>query len=80
MQFGDVQLKVVIAGHRITNLVELQMPFDRPRSQYISQVAGPWLKQQVIKAQSANIDGISGATFTSEAYAQSVQSALDKAR
>jgi len=78
--FGDNQVKVVIVGGRITDAIAVQLPFDRPRSAYISQVAGPWLHDEVLKAQSAQIDVVSGATYTSEAYAQSVQSALDQAR
>lgn len=80
MRFGDVQVKVIVSGHHITDIQELQMPFDRPRSQYISQQAGPYLREEVLQAQSTAIDTISGATYTSDAYAQSVQSALDRAR
>ena len=78
--FGDNQVRVVIKGGRITDVVAVQLPFDRPRSAYISQVAGPMLHDEVLQAQSAQIDTISGATYTSIAYAQSVQSALDQAR
>ena len=49
-----------------------------PRSVHIDDEAIPQLRQQVLAAQSASIDGVSGATFTSQAYAQSVQSALDQ--
>ncbi len=52
---------------------------DRPRSQEISQYAGPQLHDEVLQAQNAQIDVLSGATYTSEAYAQSVQAALDQA-
>ena len=54
-------------------------PFDRERSQYISQQAEPYLRQEALQAQSAQIDLVSGATYTSYSYAQSLQSALDKA-
>jgi uncharacterized protein with FMN-binding domain len=78
--YGDNQVKVIITGGRIVDIQALQLPFDRQRSAYISQVAGPLLHDEAIKAQSAQIDTISGATFTSDAYAQSLQSALDRAR
>jgi uncharacterized protein with FMN-binding domain len=80
MRFGDVQVQVVVAGGRITDVVAVQMPSDRARSAYISQVAGPVLHDEVLQAQSAQIDTLSGATYTSDAYAQSVQAALDHAR
>jgi len=70
---------VIISDGRIVDVQALQLPFDRQRSAYISQVAGPLLHDEALKAQSAQIDTISGATFTSDAYAQSLQSALDHA-
>ena len=78
-QYGDVQVAVVFQGTRIVDVKPLQLPFDRPRSQDISDQAAPLLHDEVIQAQSANIDTLGGATFTSEAYAESLQSALDKA-
>jgi uncharacterized protein with FMN-binding domain len=78
--YGDVQVKVVISGGRIADVVPLKYPTDRPQSAYISSVAVPLLHDEVLKAQSAQIDVISGATFTSDSYAQSVQSALVQAR
>jgi uncharacterized protein with FMN-binding domain len=79
-QFGDVQVAVVFEGTRIVDVKPLQLPFDRPHSQAISNVAAPLLHDEVVQAQSAQIDTISDATYTSEAYAESVQSALDRAR
>jgi uncharacterized protein with FMN-binding domain len=78
-QFGDVQVKVTISGGKITDVQALQLPFDRPRSQEISQYVRQPLHDGVLQAQSAQIDIISGATYTSDAYAQSVQAALDQA-
>jgi uncharacterized protein with FMN-binding domain len=74
--YGDVQVKLVVSGGKITDVVPLQYPTDRPQSAYISSVAVPLLHTEVLQAQSAQIDVISGATFTSDSYAQSVQSAL----
>jgi uncharacterized protein with FMN-binding domain len=78
-QFGDTQVKVTIAGGLITDVQAVQLPFDRPRSAEISQYASPRLHDEVLQAQSAQIDSLSGATYTSDGYAQSVQSALDQA-
>jgi uncharacterized protein with FMN-binding domain len=78
-QFGDVQVKVTISGGQITDVQAVQMPYEKQRSAEISQFAAPRLHDEVLQAQSAQIDTLSGATYTSEAYAQSVQSALDQA-
>jgi uncharacterized protein with FMN-binding domain len=78
-RFGDIQVTVTISGGRITEVQALRLPFDRQRSADISQYAAPQLHDEVLQAQSAQIDTISGATYTSDGYAQSVQSALDQA-
>ena len=78
-RYGDVQVKLVIANGRITDVQAIQLPNDRAESAYISQQVRPWLHDEVIQAQSARIDIISGATYTSDSYAQSVESALKKA-
>ncbi len=77
--YGDVQVQIIVSGGRITDVKALQYPTDRPQSAYISSVAIPYLHDEVLKAQSAQIDIISGATFTSDSYAQSLQSALARA-
>jgi uncharacterized protein with FMN-binding domain len=78
-RFGDVQVKLVISNGRVTDVQAVQLPSDRAQSVYISQVAGPILRSEVIQAQSARIDIVSGATYTSQSYAQSVESALQQA-
>lgn len=78
-RFGDVVVRVVISNGHITDVQAVQLPSDRARSAYISQVAGPMLRSEVLQAQSSSIDIISGATYTSESYAQSVESALQQA-
>lgn len=75
-RFGDVQVRVIITGGRISDVQALHLPFDRAESAYISQVAGPMLRTEALQAQSANIDIISGATYTSDSYAQSLETAL----
>ena len=77
--YGPVQVQVTLASGRITAVTALQLP-AQGRSGFISQSVAPILKGEAITAQSARIDTVSGATYTSEAYAQSLQSALDQAR
>ena len=76
--FGEVQVQITLAGGKITDVTALQLP-SHGRSGFISQDVAPILQGEAISAQSANIDTVSGATYTSEAYAQSLQSALDQA-
>lgn len=78
-RFGDVQVQVIVANGRITDVKALQLPSDRAQSAYISQVAGPMLRTEALQAQSARIDVISGATYTSDSYVQSLESALQQA-
>lgn len=78
-RFGPVQVQVTIAGGKISDVTALQLPSDRQRSAEISGIVGPMLQSEALAAQSAQIDLISGATYTSDAYAQSLQSALDQA-
>ena len=78
-QFGDVQVQVTFSAGRITDVKAVQLPYDRRRSAEISQFVEPYLRSEALQAQSAQIDLISGATYTSDSYAQSLQSAIDKA-
>jgi len=78
-RFGPVQVQVTIAGGKISDVTALQLPNDRQRSAEISQIVEPMLRSEALTAQSAQIDLVSGATYTSDGYAQSLQSALDQA-
>jgi uncharacterized protein with FMN-binding domain len=78
-QFGDVQAAVSVKGNRITD-VSISAPMDNPRSASINQQAVPMLRSETLQVQSGQVTLISGATVTSEAYAQSLQSAIDQAR
>ncbi|HEX4819698.1 MAG TPA: FMN-binding protein [Acidimicrobiales bacterium] len=78
-RYGDVQVRVTLQDSKIIDVQALALPNDRERSAEISDYAGPRLRQEALRAQSANIDLLSGATYTSESYQQSLQSALDKA-
>ena len=77
--YGQVQVQVTMTGGKITDVTALQLP-SQGRSGLISQSVAPILQGEAISAQSASIDTVSGATYTSQAYAQSLQSALDLAR
>jgi uncharacterized protein with FMN-binding domain len=76
--YGTVQVKVTLSGGRITDVQAVQLP-SGGRSSDIAAYAAPQLRTEVLAAQSARIDTVSGASYTSEAYARSVQSALDSA-
>ena len=78
VDYGYVQLKVTAKAGKITKIVAVQLPNQDGRSISISNAVEPMLKQEALTAQSANIAGVSGATFTSGGYQQSLQSALDK--
>ena len=77
-RYGYVQVQVTVKGGKISDITSLQLPDSDGRSLQISQTVEPLLMQQAMKAQSARISGISGATYTSIGYAQSLQSALDQ--
>jgi uncharacterized protein with FMN-binding domain len=78
--FGDVQVRAVLSSGKLVDVVALQTPSDRTRSQEIAQYAVPILRSEALAAQSAQINAVSGATYTSEGYAQSLQAALDQAK
>lgn len=76
--YGTVQIALVVQNGKIVDVKELQMPSDRQLSAQISAEAGPMLVRQVLQAQNANINGVSGASYTSYGFWQSLQSALAK--
>jgi uncharacterized protein with FMN-binding domain len=78
-QYGNVQLKVTIKAGKITKIEAVQIPNSDPKSAEINASAEPLLQQSALSAQSANIDAVSGATYTSNSYKAALQSALDKA-
>ena len=77
--YGYVQVQAVVQNGQIANVKFLQYPADRRTSQRINNFAMPYLTNEAIQAQGANVDIISGATLTSEAFAQSLQAALQNA-
>ncbi|MFJ9563084.1 FMN-binding protein [Streptomyces fuscichromogenes] len=78
-RWGPVQVKVTVKNGRITDVTAVQYPSENPRDQQINSYAIPQLRSEALAAQSASIDTVSGATYTSEGYQQSLQSALDSA-
>jgi uncharacterized protein with FMN-binding domain len=78
-RYGPVQVRVTLTAGKLTAVKILQVPQDNPRDREIASFAVPQLTREALDAQSAHIDTVSGATYTSEGYAQSLQSALDQA-
>jgi uncharacterized protein with FMN-binding domain len=79
-RYGVVQVKATVRAGRLTAVQTTSLQGDGGRSQSIDEQAEPLLRQEALQAHSANIDIVSGATYTSQAYAQSLQSAIDRAR
>lgn len=77
--YGSVQVQATISGGRLTGVKFLQYPNTHSTSVIINQQAMPYLKQEALQAQSAHVQIISGATFTSQAFQQSLQAALSQA-
>jgi uncharacterized protein with FMN-binding domain len=78
-QYGPMQVQVTLAGRKITGVKVLQETNMGSLSQQIDANAVPQLTKETLAAQSARIDAVSGASYTSSGYIQSLQSALDKA-
>lgn len=78
-RFGTVGVKAVISGGKITDVVAYKLTDTDRKSIMISEQVAPMLKSEVLSAQSANVSMIGGGTYTSAAYLQSLQNALDKA-
>ncbi|HEY5220618.1 MAG TPA: FMN-binding protein [Candidatus Paceibacterota bacterium] len=78
--YGNVQVEAIISGGKITDVQFLQYPNTHSTSVYINSQAMPYLKQEAIQAQSANVNIVSGATDTSMAFQQSLASALTQAK
>lgn len=78
--YGPVQVEAVIRNGQLTDVKFLQYPNSHSASVYINQQAMPYLTQEAIQAQSASVNGVSGATFTSQAFVQSLSSALSQAQ
>lgn len=78
-RYGPVQVQVAVSGSTITDVAVLQYPDRDGRSVQINQYALPQLINETLDAQGSGISMVSGATYTSQGYLQSLQSALDQA-
>jgi len=78
-RFGPVQVQITVANGKITDVTALQLTNTDGKSIQISNRAAPLLRSKVLAAQSANVQTVSGATITSDAYLTSLQAAIDAA-
>jgi len=78
-RYGNVQVAIDVSNGQITDVRVLQVPTRDPQDRMIAQYAVPILTSEALAAQSAQIDSVSGATYTSDGYKQSLQSAIDQA-
>ena len=78
-RWGPVQVRITLKSGKLTEVTAVTYPQDNPRDQEINSFALPRLRSEALQAQSADIDTVSGATYTSDGYRQSLQSALDSA-
>lgn len=78
-EFGPVQVQLSVNAGRIVSATAIAYPQESGHDRRINSYAIPVLQQETVSAQSANIDAVSGATITSNAYRTSLQSALDAA-
>jgi uncharacterized protein with FMN-binding domain len=78
-RWGPVQVQITVAGGKVTAVDVVEYPNGNGRDQQINARALPVLVSETLKAQSAHIDMVSGATVTSDGYVESLQSALDQA-
>lgn len=76
--FGPVQVAVKIQGNRWADVVNLQLPSGNSTNEQINSYAGPQLRQEALHAENAHIQTVSGATYTSDAYRESLQSCVDQ--
>lgn len=78
-RYGDVQVQITVSGGAITDVTALHLTDQDGRSVSISNRAAPILRQEVLAAQSSQVQTVSGATYTTDGYLSSVQSAIDQA-
>ncbi|MDJ0392927.1 FMN-binding protein [Rhodococcus sp. G-MC3] len=78
-RFGPVQVQITVTDGAITDAAAIEYPTSNGRDQQINARAVPVLEQETVAAGTADIDMVSGATYTSEGYVKSLQSAIDQA-
>ncbi|MGW3496730.1 FMN-binding protein [Streptomyces sp. NPDC001020] len=77
-RYGPVQVRITVRNGKLTDVTAVAYPQDNGRDQEINGYAVPQLSREALAAQSASIDAVSGASYTSAGYQRSLQSALDK--
>ena len=77
-RFGPVQVQISVTNGKLTAVEAIDYPNGSGRDQEINAYAIPQLNQEALRAGNANIDMVSGATYTSDGYITSLQSALDR--
>ena len=77
--YGPVQVRITVRSGKVTAATAVEYPAETPRDYQINSFAIPQLNSEAVAAGSAHIDAVSGATYTSQGYLGSLQSALDKA-
>jgi uncharacterized protein with FMN-binding domain len=77
--YGQVTVAIIVGNHAIVDVLNLDLSAREPRSVMLNTTAGPTLRERALAAQSADFDVVSGATWTSLAYRQSLRSAIDAA-
>lgn len=77
-RYGPVQVQITVVNGTVTKATATEYPTDQPRDQQINSYAIPQLEQETVGSSTANIDMVSGATYTSQGYITSLQSALDQ--
>jgi uncharacterized protein with FMN-binding domain len=78
-RYGNVQVQITVEDGKITAADVLQVPWNDRHDQMINSAAVPVYNEETVTAQSAQIDVVSGATYTWDGYTQSLQSAIDQA-
>jgi uncharacterized protein with FMN-binding domain len=77
-RFGPIQLRISLRNGKITDVTAITAPSGDPRTDQINAAALPKLRERALSAQSADIETVSGATYTSAGYRESLQAAIDK--
>ena len=79
-QYEDIQVAIVVQNGKITTITTPQLSSDSSHSEQINSYAIPQLTRQAISSQNASLDGVSGASYTTQSYTESLQAALDQAK
>jgi uncharacterized protein with FMN-binding domain len=77
-RFGPIQIRIIVDHETIADVTAIMLPSGDPRTDQINTAALPKLRQRALAAQSADIETVSGATYTSAGYRESLQAAIDK--